>query len=165
LKNICEDVIKQNDYFLMKRKLAGFVIVEDPVSASQSLKYPPNVNAVTVEDFNKYSQKEQIAILSSSSLPIFPIVDTVIIVDTLKFFSEGEIFCSGKYCFAVKRKADKKATSKCISIYAVGVRGNNLILSLSFKNSNELLNYYFSLKLEAVSLLKTLIVDKTPVAE
>jgi hypothetical protein len=166
LKNICEDVIKQNSYFLMKRKLTGFVIVADPVNGRQVVKPASNATPATLEEFNRYSKDEQIEILGNNFAPIFPTADTVFVIDTLNFFSEGAIYAKDQYYFKVKRKAtSNKRTESCINLYAVGMRGNSIILSFSFKKSNELLNYYFNIKQDAVSLIKTSILSKTPSIE
>jgi hypothetical protein len=165
LKSICENMIVQNDYYLLKQKLTGFKVVEEPISGLKDIIYPPNAKSTSIDKFMKYNKEEKISILSSFYFPIFPITDTVFIIDSIKFFSEDDYFLKGKQCFVVKRIMNKKSLSNYMILDAVGIRDNNLIISFSFMHSKEIVNYFFYLKPDNIKLFKTSTVDKIPLIE
>lgn len=156
LKSICESVIKQNEHYLIKQKLTGYVVITDPVNGTLEVKYPTNTDANILNTFSRYSKVEQVDILTNSYSSIFPLADTVLVVDTTKFFSEGATFSNGgKYFKVVRRGTKGKRADKNIYLYAIGVRGNYLIVSVSFKSRNDLINYYFEISQKAITQVKT----------
>lgn len=157
-ESICQNIVKQNDYLLLRKKLTGVSIVTDPVSGNQTIKYLEAADNRAVEQFKKYSRQDQIAILNAEALPVFPLNDTILIVDTLRFFSEGISYAIDGYLFKVVRKA-KDRSGSFPYLYATGVRDNNLIFSFSFANSKLLSNYYFNLKAKSFSVYKTTILE------
>lgn len=117
LKDVCETIIKQNDYSILKQHLNGYSVIEDPVSGNISIKSSNKVAIDKVQEFNQYNKKEQIELLTGDFLPISPLSDTIIILDTLNFFSEGCTYFSKHYYFEVRRKLIKKVANRVISIF------------------------------------------------
>ena len=59
-ENICKQIIRQNDHFLLKKKLHGITELVDPVSGKEVIKYPIDANNRALQYFKKYSEAEQI---------------------------------------------------------------------------------------------------------
>ena len=162
-ENICKQIIRQNDHFLLQKKLHGITELLDPITGKEVIKYPTNANDKVLLNFKKYSQEEQIEILRQDSLPIFPLKETVYIIDTLKFLPENLTFTYNKFHFEVKT-VNEVSKNRCsnVYVYAIGIREDNLIVCFSFANSNILSNYYFGLGHENLKIIKTSILKPDP---
>lgn len=143
-ENICKHIITQNNYALIKKNIKGVSIVADPVSGSEDIVFDKKIDKKRIAEFNKYTKDEQFNILKSEVTPFFPLRDTVFIVDTLSFFSSEMIFAEGSHFFQVLRKARiPNSKVEFVSLFAAGVRENNLIVSLLY--NKYLSNFYFEL--------------------
>lgn len=159
LELLYNDIKKQSEYCLIKEKMAGTFFVIDPISGEKEIKYPANIDTKIKVNFEKFSKEEQIKILSCNNYPI-SLKDTLIIVDTIGFFSEGNIYFNQGEAVVIVRKHPKQTSSNCMILFAVGIRHNNLIVTLFNKNQNKhLYNYYFDLSSSNIKLQKTSIID------
>lgn len=153
------DIKKQNEYSLIKDKMKGASLVVNPINAKYEIKYSNRIDDNVMADFSKFSKEEQLKILSCKPYPI-SLKDTLVLVDSINFFSEGNI-SSEQGVIVVIRKQHQKACTKCMSLYAVGIRENYLIVTLyNKKQSKQLYSYHFDISNSNVKLQKTSIVDK-----
>ena len=160
LELLYNDIKKQSEYCLIKEKMKGASLVADPISGEKEIKYSANIDAKIKADFEKFSKEEQVKILSCNNYPV-SLKDTLIIIDTVGFFSEGNIaFNQRKTVVNIVRKYPKQTCSNCMILFAVGIRHNSLIVTLNNKKQNkQLYNYYFDLSSSGIELKKISIID------
>jgi hypothetical protein len=159
LELLYNEIKKQSEYCLIKEKMIGTYLIADPISGENEIKYSANIDTKVKADFEKFSKEEQIKILSCNNYPIF-LKGTLIIVDTIGFFSEGNIYFNQRETVVIVRKHPKQTSSNCMILFAVGTRHNNLIVTLNNKNENkQLYNYYFDLSNSNIKLQKSSIID------
>lgn len=160
LELLYNDIKKQNEYYSIKEKTNGVSLVSDPISGESEVKYSVNIDDKTKAEFAKFTKEEQIKILSCNSSLIL-LKDTLVIVDSIGFFPEGDIiFSQKKSVVSIIRKNSDTTRSKSVVLFAVGVRGNNLIITLSkIKKSKQLYNYYLNLKGSEIKLQKTSVIE------
>lgn len=105
----CDAIAQQNEWFVVKESLAGSaVLIEDPVAGAQAIIFKGDTTKDVVRNFRKLDMAGQLKILTNESLPVFPLRDSLLIIDTLNFFEEGLHYRSGKCFFKVIRRADKR---------------------------------------------------------
>ena len=132
-----------------------------PETGIETIQYTSNVKNKVKIEFEKYSKEEQIKILLYSNNKIIELVDTLFIVDTTNFFSERQIINQDKSVIKVARNFDCKNNLNQIFIFAVGIRNNNLIVSMVNPKQNELIyNYYFDLKCLDIKINRTSVINK-----
>ena len=104
LLEICRTLQKQNDDFLLREQLGDDVfLVEDPVQGEQLIMYKEKNNRKIPGYFSRLDTPQQMALLRTERLPVFPLADTLLLVDTFRFFPEGWSYKVGKTLFKVVR--------------------------------------------------------------
>lgn len=104
----CKAILQQHERFLINKNLAGIaILVEDPITGEQDIVFEGDTTQDVVRNFRKLDRTGQLEILRNENLPVFPLKDSLFIIDTLKFFSAGLSYSSGKCFFKVIRQADK----------------------------------------------------------
>lgn len=155
LKLLYDNIKKQNEYHLIKKKMKGISFVFDPVNGETEVRYSPEVGNETKESFSKFNKEEQIKILSTDTTPI-TLKDTLIIVDTLRFFPEGSFSFGQEQIVSIVRNYPIRTCVNCMSLYAVGIRENSLIITLINKATGKYFyNFYFDLSGSVITLQKT----------
>jgi hypothetical protein len=143
-KKLCTEIYKQNEFYLMQKKLEGKVIlVEDPVAGVQDIVYQSKDSFVLA--FKKREKKEQFEILNSIEIPNLPLTDTVLILDSSGIFSPDLTAKNGEKVF-IRKSGDLTITQASkIAIKKVAFRGDDFLISCSFPNSTMVGLYYFTL--------------------
>ena len=150
-------MVLKDTYLLTQKKMAGAMIVEDPITGKEVVSCS-GCDSIVQKRIRSYTLEQQIEILKTEDLPIFPLGDTIFIVDTINFFSECLESVVSNHVFQIVRKCKgKKSNRNDVFLKAVGIRGNNLIISLSFYGSDLLDNYYMRLNGDDISLFKNLV--------
>ena len=90
LQLLYNNIKKQNEYSLIMEKLNGIYVLADPISGEEEIIYSENIDKKAKDDFKRFNKEEQIKIINSSTYPIL-LRDTLVIVDTLKIFSVGDV--------------------------------------------------------------------------
>lgn len=158
---IFNDIQKQNEFCLFKEKMKETSLAVDPITGEMEIIYSSNIDDNIKAEFTKFNKKEQVKILSCNNYLIY-LKDTLIIIDSIGFFPEGNItFNQEKTVVNIVRKYPKKNCTNCMSLFAVGLRHNSLIVTLNNKNQNkQLYNYYFDLSCSSeIKLQKSSIID------
>ena len=153
---LCRNIEQQHDHFLIRSKLTGIDVMEDPVSGTTSIRYVASVDKSTKAEFKKYDSSEQIAILFTDSL-FSSLQDTVDLIDTIQFFSWGNEFIDNKRFFSTSRETTKKQNTSTFYLRGVYIREDDLCLC--FTKGKYLVNFYFNaalknLEIKRVSVLK-----------
>ena len=153
---VCRNIEQQHDHFLMRSKLTGIDVMEDPVSGTTSIRYGASVDNSIKAEFKKYDSSEQIAILFTDSL-FSSLQDTVEFIDTIKFFSWGNKFTDDKRFFSTSRETTEKHNTTTFYLRGVNIREDDLCLC--FTKGKYQVNFYFNaalknLEIKRVSVLK-----------
>jgi len=156
-KSICFNLIEENENVSAKKQLTGVSLLIDPIKDDTTIKY--TVNNAAIAKFKGYSKGHQIEILTCSDLSIFPLKNTVYILDTLGFFSEGIHLNAKGYSFKIVRSIHELPSSRSMYLYKIGVRQNDLALSFGFFDNKFLKNYYFKLPSASLKISRSTIVE------
>lgn len=101
-QSICMNLIHQDSFNTIAQKLKNkVVLVADPVSGYQWIKYIDTSDSKTTTVFDSYSKNDRINILSGQSFPYLPLADTIYIVDTNGFLNNEYSFESGGHFFKI----------------------------------------------------------------
>jgi hypothetical protein len=147
----CDAIAQQNERFLVNRSLEGVAfLVEDPVTGERDIMFRGDTTTDAARNFRKLNMAGQLEILMNKSLPVFPLTDSLLIIDTLKFFSAGLNYRSGRYFFKVIRRADERnKNARVIYLSALGNlpanrRKEQFYLCFAFPGHRLWSYYYFT---------------------
>lgn len=159
---IYNDIKKQNEYLSIKKNLKGIFLLFDPITGEQEIKYSAEIDKKVKDSFVKFSIEDQINILSTNESLMMPLKDTLIIVDTLNFFSEGDIILNQEHYQFLKiiRTKPNKTCVNYVYLYAIGIRNNILKIALANEENKYLFIYHFYLSSSKILLQKTSIIEK-----
>lgn len=132
---LCTEFNNQNLRVNQRKVLhnSGVFLEEDIVSGQKEIRYGNSTSSIVVQ-FKQMPLKKQLQILLSEELPIFPLGDTVLVYDKQNFFP-ADLIITRNCVFKVIEKLDSQFDSKnIISIDKVTLRGNDIVLLLSFFN-------------------------------
>jgi hypothetical protein len=160
---LCKKINEQNSAYLLRTKLKGTHVLEDPVSGEQSISY--GSDSKMLDDFKTLPKNQQLDVLKAPDLPIFPIKDTLLILDQCNFFTNGFHFKTGNVFFVTDDKIGKTKSQKYLKLNLIGARDNSLILSFSTPQSKEFFNFHFGIKAGDISFIKWSRVDQVPSKE
>jgi hypothetical protein len=165
LKLIYNEIKNQNEYCILRSKFAGIVLTYDPIRGENKIQFSKTIDKKTKDEFEKFSQEEQIKILNCKS-SLYNLKDTLTIVDTSNFFSEGYyVFNQNKSVINIIRNKAIKEGINSIFLFAVGIRNNNIIITLSGGKQNGLYNYYFDLSTSNIKIQKNSIIENKATLE
>ncbi len=165
-QSICLNLLQQDSFNTIAQKLKNkVVLVADPVSGYQWIKYIDTSDSKTIAAFKRYTTDDQIKILTGCSFPYLPLADTLYIIDTNGFFNLELSFEKSGHEFKIDldeysyrhfqnlRKYKKtgelftdKANTKYMFLHQIRLYQNQLTLSFVF-NNNEKGSYTFSFNL------------------
>jgi hypothetical protein len=150
-----------------KKKLRGVYVLANPVSGEETIKYPSDTADFFLRAFLLYTKEEQIEILNSEKKSIFPLADTLWIIDDKDFFPESIFYQKERNVFKIIRRRGKTEFRKndFLQLYAVGVRNNDLIVSFLFNGNKEFYNCYFDLGSSSIKFFKSRFANNTMTRE
>jgi hypothetical protein len=166
--NICTYIVAQNDTFLLQKRYENdFSITYNPLTNENSI-LQNNANKIlddSLLEFKKYNFQQQYRILYSRLLPIFPLKDTVFILDPdlggeLSFFNGLSALRVGKYYFVLCHSIDNQDGKKCVlQLYKMSILKDYLMISFSI-NSKEEIQYWIGLNDSNFNIKRTSVVAK-----
>lgn len=153
------DIRKQTEYNLIKARMQGTILITDPIDGKQKFQYSTKVNESSKAEFEKFSKVEQLKILSGQISPIL-LKDTLTLIDSTGFFVESVMVLGQGRVVTILKNRPNRNCSNCLSLFAIGLRGNNLILTFQSKKfDKQLFNYYFELNNDSIKLQKSSVID------
>jgi len=149
-KAVCQEIIKNEENYRIKEKLQGVYIIFEPVSGKDEVIISDTTNLKIRKYAGGLNKERLLSILKTEQFPIFPIKDTVCIIDTFDFFPYN-FSLKNDHFFKVISSKDENSESKLaknksyIYLRRIGVRDGKIVLAFSFENSDKIFCCYFSL--------------------
>ncbi|MBL7712364.1 MAG: hypothetical protein JNL13_07875 [Chitinophagaceae bacterium] len=147
---LCLEILRQENLFKQKEELLkdGVSLEEDIVNNTKQINYGSGTFDA-VRKFRKKALQEQLLILSASSLPIFPLSDTLYIYDKQSTLSDNLVIIKD-VVFKVITQLDKNYFNNVIILEQVKLRENEVVFVLSF--NNDVLRVLFTCTLNKVQI-------------
>jgi hypothetical protein len=155
-KSICVNLSMEDQKYVQKKRFKGIYLAEDPTTGKKYIKHLADVDKQVLADFKRIEKKEQISILETDSLPIFPLKDTILIIDSIGFFSSDlSLFHNNHFFKIVKNNNLMNEHFSFLYLYKIGVKKNNIVLSLKFNPSPLYYNLFFTISPKTIKITKT----------
>ncbi len=159
LNNICRALENANDNWGLKSRVMGVSLNEDPITGEKFINIPKVANP-SVDSFRQFKFEKQLEILQCDSLPIFPLHDTLYIIDSAKFLDDGISYSSRDHTFRTVQHDHKKYQNK-LFLRTLGIRDNCLIFVFSFKETTWNYLIYLDFRDDDLKITKTLLLDNS----
>lgn len=161
-QSLYDNIKTQSEYFSIKKELKGVYLIIDPITGEKQINYSAGIDKKINESFIKFSHEEQINILSTDEVILQSLKDTLILIDTLNYFSEGLTVINqerNQFLKIVRTKPNKVCTN-CLFISSLGIRKNALMIALTNNEKKYIFTYDFDLSSSKIILQKTTIIKK-----
>jgi len=142
-KNFCNELIEADNKYDTKEILNSSIrLLTDPISLVHTIDTIGILNIKITNILKKNSKDELIEILKIGSAPFLPLSKSVIIIDTIGFFSENYNYNNSEYSFIISKvaKLESHTNNDVFYLYKSGCRNNELILSFLFQERKYILN-------------------------
>lgn len=155
LTEILQYYTKQNEFYLLKQKVGDVVVVEDPINGDVyfNISDKNSIDKTYHAKFNKLNTAEKKQVINQYYPPIFPLKDTLVLIDTLGFFMDAHIVFNESYCLAAHREYFQ-SKSPALILFAIGIRSNLLIVSFLSVSDRKIINHYFEIKDNKLKLVQ-----------
>ncbi len=137
---------QQNEYCQLRSHIEQYVTVYyDDLQTLVAVDTVPNISNPYIDRFRSLSPEERVAVFTADSLPIFPITDTLFIVDTNNFSDEESVVFNKHNYIRTHYVPLNVPMIKCLFLNKIRV-SDYIIILFSFYNSKVF--YIFRLDLE-----------------
>ena len=132
----------QNRDFAIVKKLEGTMLLDDPARGKSVVVYGKESKALS--DFKKNNVSKQMEMLTTLELPIFPLKDTVYIIDT--FFSFSTLtYKTDRIVFKIERELTESKNVFNIYFEKIWLRDDEFHLTLFNPGWLNKLDYSFKM--------------------
>ena len=134
-KMICDKISEREEIYKEKSLLFnnGIYMLEDIVYNTKTVYYSDSTSSIAKE-FAKKPIEDQLYILETESLPIFPLQDTLFIFDKQSFLRENMNYGNKHFFKIAEQERNTQFRQNLLIIDNYKLRGNTIILSISFAN-------------------------------
>ena len=165
---IGKELSRWNRNIAIKQELKDVFLLEDPGAGGLFIGARDTLEKGYIAFKRKYSKVQQIEILSSEALPIFPLKDTLIVVDTVKVLTDRFYKHDGIVFSVVNSPIDtntKGLKTQIIYLYKVGFRDSSLLFAFTLKDIKKYLCFEFNLDTLPLAFKRVYLVDISQVHE
>lgn len=142
---ICNFFLTQNKLYAYRDSFLNIKVSIDPVNNTKKIIYPLGKYSY-IRLLKRLSKEEQISILAGDLNDMFPLKDTIIIVDSLRFFELNTKYLASPFTFLIRHKDIHSVNSCIIYLNHIALRSDTLIINIGLKNKRKNINFYFSTK-------------------
>jgi len=128
-RSVCEELERMDRYWQAKQKLPAHTIRVDPVSGEEWIDFADG-NGKRIK--GKTGDAELVKVVYASSLPVFPLMDTLRITDTTGVLRVKPVYLNGHYFCVEGRNAHKGRHENSGSMYVSSQKGSGKYIYLSF---------------------------------
>lgn len=142
-QSFCNKMEKQNRDYGLVNSLEGTMLLEDPVTGKLTVFYGKE-ESEALKEFKRNDVSRQIEMLNTVELPIFPLKDTVYIIDTNFSFSDLT-YKTNRIVFKIEREWAKSKNVSNIYFEKIWLRDDEFHLTIFNQDWRYKLDYSFKM--------------------